>query len=315
MSRETKLRLQIFSGIGFATLITLVSAIIYFNRLSYLLEQNASIIAHTEEQISKANQLEPLMYEVLKYKIDQSKNPQLSNTGEYRTVLNEVDRCLVALHHIATLEQTRFPIILKSLQKLEAAANDIINLPIQGTDTEMHEQMIGMQFTFRSQAHLFIDSLLASRETLIESNKKSIESLKDLTILSIALALAIYLYTFIKIYQSSKYLRKSILEIRRINADYLTITEKMEMTNWSLQTNASIIERLSGINEEEKICEIVMDEFKKAMPVAAAAIYVRPFATETFLRYAHTGLDTEESPKSFLEGEGFLGKVVADKTP
>lgn len=315
MSRETKLRLQIIIGIGCATLIILLSTIIYSIRLSRYLEQNNSIIAHTEEQISKVDQLEPLMYKVLQYKIDHSKNSQLSNTGEYWTVLNEVDRCMLALHQIAYLEQTRFPAILEGLQKLEAAANDIINHSSEGSNTEMHEQMIGMQFTFRSQIHFFVDALLASRETLIESNNNRIKSLKDFTILSMAIALAIYLYTFIKIHQSFRYLRKSIRETRRMNADYLTVTENMEMTNWSLQINASIIERLSGINEEEKICEIVMDEFKKAMPVAAAAIYVRPFATETFLRYAHTGLDTEESPKSFIEGEGFLGKVVADKTP
>src|SRR5690606_42038030 len=47
----------------------------------------------------------------------------------------------------------------------------------------------------------------------------------------------------------------------------------------------------------------------------AAAVYVQAFATETFVCDALSGLEAEGWANTLLEGEGFSGKVVADKTP
>lgn len=316
MNKDTKLKLQTFSSIGFATLIILVASVFFFNRLSQLLQHNEAIIAHTEEQIFEANELEPLLYKVLQHKADQIEGQQGDQTAEFQTTLDKVEETLATLKKISSEELDRFPIIPESFQKLETSVNDIISFSVDNTDEQLlFKEQTTLQFNLRTQVHQFIDSFLASRETLVSANKKSIQTSKDITIIAISLALFIFLYTFIKIYQTSIFLRRSSAEVRRVNADYLKVTEKMEMTNWSLETNALIIERLSGINEEEKISEIVLGAFKEAIPVAAAAIYVRPFATDTYIRRAHTGIEADQSTKSFIEGEGYLGKIVQDKLP
>lgn len=315
MKRDTKLKLQIFSSIGFATLIILLSAIIFFSRLSNLLQQNDLIIAHTEEQILQANELEPLLYKILQYKIAQISAPHTTTPADYQTILHDVDQSLIALQQIAAHEQVRYPIITNNFANLEKTVRDIIAFTIVSTDAQAFKELTILQFNLRTHTHLFIDSLLDSRQSFVEANKQSIQTLKEITISAIVIALLIYLYTFIKIYQSTLYLRKSGKEIRHLNTEYLKVTEEMEMTNWSLETNATLIERLSGINEEDKISRIVLEELKKAVKVAAAAIYIRPFGTNRYIRRAHTGIEANQGIKSFTEGEGLLGKIVEDKTP
>lgn len=314
MNKDTKLKLQLFSSIGFATLIILSSALFLFSRLPQLLQQNEIIISKTEDQIFRCNKLEPLLFKIIQYKSDYATQTEGINAIDYQSTLNDIDQTLVDIKKIAIDKQTRDQTIIDRFEKLEKVTFEITYASINevGNKENFFLELIDKQNNARIQVHQFIDALILLREDQITQNKKNIQLAKDITIGLIAIALFIFIYTFFKIFQIIQYIRKSSRELRDINADYHVVAEKMEITNWVLQSNAVLIERLSGIDEEEKISNIALELFNETLPLAAAAIFIRPFGSDSFHLKASTGISPEHETISFRDNEGYLGKIAYD---
>ncbi|HMR18348.1 MAG TPA: response regulator [Sphingobacterium sp.] len=315
MNKDTKLKLQLFSSIGIATLIILFSAIFFFIRLSHLLQQNEVIIANTEDQIFYCNKIEPLLFKIIQYKSDYATQKEGINTIDYQFTQDEIDQTLVMIKKIAIDEQLHNQTIIDKFEKLEKAVSEITTIPDSAVENQEKFllELIDKQYLIRVQVHQFIDALLLSREDQVTLNKKSIQLAKDISIGLIAIALFIFIYTFIKIFQAIQYMRKSSRKLRHINADYRMIAEKMEITNWVAESNALLIERLSGIDQEEKISNIVLGLLNETLPITATSVFIRKSGSDTFLLRSSSGIEPEHKIASFSEGKGYLGKIAHDK--
>lgn len=315
MNKDKKLKLELFSSIGFATLIILFSAIFYFNRISELLRQNEATIAKTEDQIFYCNTIEPQIFNLIKHKSAYATQNEPINTADYQARLSELDQTLAIIKKTSIDNSEQDQALLDSFEDLEKTISEIRTLPISNAENkeDFLSVLIDKQYLVRVQVHQLIDALLQTREAQISQNKKNVQLTNDITIGLVVIALFIFIYTFIKIYQTVQYMRRSSNKLHEINKDYHSVTEKMETTNWVLETNALLIERLSGIDEEEQISKIVLSLLNETLPLTAASVFIRQFGSNKFFLRSATGIDPEHRTELFKEGEGYLGKIVQDK--
>jgi signal transduction histidine kinase/DNA-binding response OmpR family regulator len=282
--------------------------------MSYLSRQNEAAIASTQAQIANYSTLETNLFKIIRYQSSQRSLGKISAATDYQTSKDDLSQTLEDIK--SGYEKLGNPDLINAHQKLQTIADDLLSsedTDEQGQD-EFFLSLIDKQHHIKAQVDQSIQNLIKFRDDQLLENRHKAQRLKDLTTGLVAIALFISLYTFIKIFQTVQLMRKSSRELRRINDDYHLMTDKMETTNWVLESNAVLIERLNGVDEEEEISKIILGLFNENLPMTAAAVFVRTFGTDRFVLRSATGIRSEHQLRSFQEGEGHLGKVVQDKS-
>ncbi len=318
MNNRNKLKFQLFLSIGFASLIIICSTVYFFKQLSSFLQKNEEIISNTLQQTSYANKLESDLFKLIQYKTDYLAQNKHLNNLPYQSTINEISHTLLALENSS--KQSKKSAIVQEFDKLNTISLEITDIQrfienIQDNPKDkVISDLIGEQTKAKTTLDQFINELILARQTKLKESSTNITIAKRITITSITVALFIILYTFIKVYQILQYVRQSRLELKQLNTDFQTATTNIENTNWALQSVSLLNEKLSGVDDENKISKEVLDMFNTVLPLATSAMYIRKVDSDEFHLKSSQGINAVHRLTTFKSGEGYLGKVADDKT-
>src|SRR5690606_12634774 len=236
----------------------------------------------------------------------------------YQSTINGISHSLLALENSSP--QSKNPAIITEFNTLNTISLEITDIQNFIDNIQSHAKdkvvldLIAEQTKAKTTLDQYINELIQARQSKLKESNTKITIAKQLTIISIGIALLIILYTFIKVYQALQYVRKSRLALKQLNADFQIATTKIENTNWALQSVSLLNEKLSGIDDENTISDEVLALFNAVLPLVAGTIYICKVNSDVFYLKSSLGIDPRHKITSFKRGEGYLGKVADDKT-
>ncbi|WP_158499928.1 response regulator [Sphingobacterium paucimobilis] len=271
--------------------------------------RNDEIIKNSQDQLQAATAINTDFYNLTRARIDKVKGRQGADL-KISTQLETLKKQAAALENISTENGEnakhlidRIKLVIADTYSPEMAASK---------DSEigywLEEQEKNLDST-----NAFVGSVIANRAKEMTTNEKYINDVKSVTTGLITISLLIIGYVFYKIFQLLYQLRKSSNELKKVNKEFEEARTKIENTNWVLEHSAYLADQISGIDESQKISNIVVNLLNQQVPLQAVAIYIRKPDSYEFERTAALGLRNASNFLRFTSGEGFLGKIVEDK--
>ncbi len=178
MNKRKKLEIQLFSSIGFATLIIISSSVYFFIQLSRFLQQNEEIIANTLQQTSYANQLESELFRVIQYKVDYLASKQYPNIFPTFPATDQIRNLLTALENSAVIQDNTS--IHTEFRKLNDISSQIIdNHRFSESITNLPKEQVALsllseQTRTKTILDKFIDEILVIRQTKLTESRENI---------------------------------------------------------------------------------------------------------------------------------------------
>ncbi|MBL1411324.1 response regulator [Sphingobacterium faecale] len=271
--------------------------------------RNDEIIKNSQDQLQAATIINTDFYNLTRAQIDKVKG-QSQADFEISTYIEKLKKQVITLENISAENSEnakrlieRIKVVLKSSHGLDEREqkDKVINFWI----AEQEENL--------ESTNIFIGSIIANRAKEMASNEKYINDVKSVTTVLIAISLLIIAYVFYKIFQLLYQLRKSTSELKIVNKEFEEARDKIENTNWVLENSAYLADKISGIDESQKISNIVINLLHQQTSLQAAAIYIRKPDSYEFEQMASLGLKDNSSLFRFTSGEGLLGMIVESK--
>ncbi|NGM64736.1 hypothetical protein [Sphingobacterium sp. SGR-19] len=148
-------------------------------------------------------------------------------------------------------------------------------------------------------------------DSVVNGLNQSADVLKTRTYILIAFLMLVLLYILNRIVKTIRELRQRSKETHLLNKEIQAAQKKIEDSNWVLSESSKLNERISGVDDDNKIAQIAFNTILEAIEPHAAAIYIRKVHSYEYELKQHIGVDsTSKLPESFLEGEGLLGRVA-----
>ncbi|MDR2284734.1 MAG: response regulator [Sphingobacterium sp.] len=309
MNKRNKLKTQVFISIVIAIAIILVSILYLFNQFSNYMVRNDEIIKNSQDQLQAATTINTDFYNLTRARIDKIKDRQDAES-EVTTHKNALKKQVITLQTISSENKENAQHLIERIQFVltNTVAPDAALSKDQAISHWIEEQEKNLQAT-----NVFVGSVITNRAKEMASNEKYINDVKSVTTGLITLSLLIIGYVFYKIFQLLYQLRKSSSELKAVNKEFEEARIKIEDTNWILENSAYLADKISGIDESQKISSIVINLLNQQVPLQAIAIFIRKPDSYEFTLSASLGLKNTANVTGFVSGEGFLGKVVEDK--
>lgn len=315
MTKRNVLKLQLVISIGLAYLVIIISAVYFSNELIKYSTTNDNVIKSAEERFSTSSLIESNLYHIIQYKGYYKLNNQTPDPGRIK------DEKHAALNRLLILEtkDAYYKTANPAEKNLRAIVERIIDLEkfdqliANKTANQITQYLTEEQEDTKLAINQYVSYLVKQRETVLTANKAEFDQAKNTILILICVSLIVILYTFLKIYQILDYLRKSSYDLKQINNQFKIAREQIENTNWGLETNNKLIEKISGLDDEKKISKLSLDILSEVTPLYGGTIYVRKIDSYEFRLQSSLGIDAAWCPKTFLIGEGLLGKVVDEQ--
>ncbi|TJZ61206.1 response regulator [Sphingobacterium olei] len=314
MSQRNILKLQVLISIGLAYIVIIFSAIYFFNKLNKFTNENELIINLAEERFTTSTAIESNLYHIIQYKAHYTTNNLQADALRIRADKD------AALNGLIKLERgsNYFHSIGQAQHKLREVVEQITDLAYFEQQLKNKDrnavalQLVAEQEETKDAVNSYTRFVIEERTEALLKNKEGFDESKKIILALICISLAVILYTFFKVFQLLEYLRTSREDLKKMNNQFIVASEKIENTNWVLETNNRLIEEVSGIDDEDKISKIVLDILAEVTPLYGATIYIRKIDSYEFRLSKSIGVDEKRCPTSFTSGEGLLGKVVED---
>ncbi|GGH05531.1 response regulator [Sphingobacterium alkalisoli] len=315
MNHRYILKLQVLISIGLAYIVIIFSALYFLNKLNKFTNENELIINLAEERFTTSTAIESNLYHIIQYKSHYTTNNLLPEALRIREDKNAALDGLIKLesgsNYFHSIGQAQ-----KNLRELVERVVDLAHFEHQRQNKDQREialQLATEQEETKNVLNSYTHFVIEERTEALAKNKKEFDESKKIALVLMCISLLVILYTFFKVFQLLEYLRTSRKELKKLNTQFITASEKIENTNWVLETNNRLIEDISGIDDENEISKITLKILNQVTPFYGATMYIRKMASSEF-RLSHSiGVDEKNCPPTFFSGKGLLGKVVEGK--
>lgn len=312
MARRNIIQLQLLISIVLAYLVIIFSALYFFNKLNSFTDKNELIINLAEERFATSTAIESNLYHIIQYKAHYATNNLQPDAQRIKEDKNEALNGLIKLETHNSYFHSNGP-VQKNLRELVERITDLAYFEQQlkhKNRNEIASYLVDEQEETKSALNTYTQFIIEQREEGLAKNKERFDDSKKIVLALICISLVVILYTFFKVFQLLEYLRTSRKELKEMNNQFIVASEKIENTNWVLETNNKIIEEISGIDDEDEISKIALNILDGVTPFYGATIYIRKIGSNEFRLSNSVGVDKNLCPSSFITGEGLLGKVV-----
>ena len=309
MNKRKRLKTQVFISIGVATSIIILSILYLFSQFSNYMVRNDEILKNSQDQLQAAATINTDFYNLTRARIDLIKGKD----GAEFEISNHTDalkKQIIALENISAENRENAKRLIDRIKKILSPSR---TAEIDATRSNSIDYWIEEQETNLEATNVYIASVIANKAKEMSKNEKYINDVKSVTTGLISISLLIIGYVFFKIFQLLNQLRKSSDELKAVNREFEDARTKIENTNWILENSAALADKISGIDESQKISNLVVNSLNKQIPLQAIAIYVRKLDSYEFEQTAALGLKNPSTLNQFIIGEGFLGKIAEDK--
>lgn len=272
--------------------------------------RNDEIIKNSQEQLQLATTVNNEFYNLTRARIDFIKGLNGAET-EIAKNTQELEEQVANVRKVSFQNSENAKHLI---DRIEAVLNTSSSLDKGLPKDEAINYWLTEQEKNLESTKIFIESVIANRGVEMTKNEKHINDVENITIGLIIISLLIIAYSFYKIFQILTQLRKSSIELKKVNKDFEEARIHIEDTNWVLEKSAHLADRISGIDDSYKISQIVAKLLNEQLSIQAIAIYVRKLDSYQFERTAALGLKNTLNLENFVSGEGFLGKIVEDKS-
>lgn len=157
-------------------------------------------------------------------------------------------------------------------------------------------------------------SSLQELHNIVDEFSQSADASKTRTYILISVLMLILLYIITRIVIAMRELGQRSKETHLLNKEIQVAQKQIEDTNWMLSESSKLNERISGIDDENKIAEIAFDTILETIDAHAAALYIRKVDSHEYILKQQVGVDsTGKLSETFLEGEGLMGHIAKSK--
>ncbi|MHC8948105.1 response regulator [Sphingobacterium hungaricum] len=316
MTKNNKYRIQITLSIVSAYLLIVLSFFYFFNQLTNSTDYSERIIQITGEKLALTSQLHGEVSKVIQQKALFIQNNNRLNLNSYSKSQDSIQTIFARLNKSDEVSNENSS-IFKSLKTNIDSITDLENfkqISSSKSSQELTIQLVSEQQTARNLIDSMDNDLLKARDRIVFEKHKDIQKAKIITISAIIVALFIIFYVLYKVIKALNFLRESAKNEFKLNKELKDVSKKVESANWVLEHSTILYEKLNGIDDERKICDITIQTASESLSSYASAIYIRKIDSYEFHLRAEQGLaNKNENQNSFLEGEGFLGSIVKNK--
>lgn len=142
----------------------------------------------------------------------------------------------------------------------------------------------------------------------------TISIMKMRTLVLIVLLMLFLMFLINRIVKTIRELRRRSVEMHQLNKEIQAAQKQIEDTNWALAHASKLNERISGVDEEDRIAKIAFDSILDSIGLYAAALYIRRTDSDEYILKQHIGVDpTLPLLRSFIEGEGLIGHIAKNR--
>lgn len=157
-------------------------------------------------------------------------------------------------------------------------------------------------------------SSLQELHHIVDEFSQSADASKTRTYILISLLMLILLYIITRIVIATRELGQRSKETHLLNKEIQAAQKQIEDTNWVLSESSKLNERISGVDDENKIAQIAFDTILETIDAHAAALYIRKVDSHEYTLKQQVGVDnTSKLSETFLEGEGLMGHIVKSR--
>lgn len=178
----------------------------------------------------------------------------------------------------------------------------------QGIDKQI-EKFKGIGSKIQEQV-----SSLHEFDSIVDELNQSADALKTRTYILIGFLMLILLYILNRIVKTMSELGQRSKETHLLNKEIQAAQKQIEDTNWVLTESSKLNERISSIDDENKIAQVAFETILETINTHAAALYIRKVDSYEYALKQQIGVDSASKlPETFLEGEGLAGHVAKSK--
>lgn len=314
MTKNNKYRIQITLSIVGAYLLIVLSFFYFFNQLTNNTDYSERIIQITGEKLALTSQLHGEVSKIIQQKALYLQDSNSFNSNTYTKSQNLINSIFSNLNKSDEVYNKNSS-IFNSLKSNIDSITDFDQFKLISSTKSSQElaiQLVSEQQLARSLIDSLNNDLLHARDNIVLQKHKGIKTAKIITISAIIIALFIIFYVLYKVIKALNFLRESARNEFKLNKELKEVSKKVESANWVLEHSTILYEKLNGIDDERKICNITIQTSSESLSSYAAAIYIRKIDSYEFHMQAEQGL-ANKNHSSFVEGEGFLGSIVKNK--
>jgi len=307
MIKNNRMKSQLISSSIISLLIMLIGATYLFYSINIFTSRNEKILSDAQEKLYLTTTINTHLKELIHANIDKAHNPN-TNRQIIRSIKTDLQKELLKLEEYAKSNQY--------VNQLIQHSNEIIKTSETPLYTDANE--VVAYWNAQDQKTLivtntFINDVVNKRVKEIEENENSFGFAKNVIIILITLVIIFISFTFYKVIQTLQQLKETTDDLTLINDNFLIAKVEIENSNWILEKSAMISEGISGLDDERKICNVVINILNKHLQTPAIAIYVRKPESSIFELCADHGVNKDLAIKEFISNDGFLGKIAGDR--
>lgn len=315
MKKESIQRWKIFSGIIAAYIIVLSIVVFFFSTLSRKVDDIKSLSEQMQERIDLLDEIDQVFISAVqqkgKYLFTSDTQPLLQLSVINKTIASP----LKSLKNTSSADKD----ILNHLANLENRLQQFFDRSqLIALDSKTSKEKADFLASEQSIVHKEIISL---RHELVETKQRqtasiyeNIKNIKRSVYILTALPFLFVLFLFNRIIRIFKELGLRSKQTHLLNKELQGVRTDIEDANWVLQESSILNEAISGLDHEDQIAAVSFDTVLKSLDFYAGTLYIRKVDSQEYRLKRKIGINKENTILStFLEGEGLLGHVTAEK--
>lgn len=307
MTTNNTLKNQLITSCIITLIVLILGSAYLFYSITKFNAQNERILENTQQQIAISTTIDSNLKELFRYHMEKSThndqlNPKINST------LEKLDSEAANLQVYAPVN----PSVQNLVKHVESIVknNNSINFDnsSQAGDFWLNQDQITTQVI-----NNFINSVITKRTELIANNKSDFNIAIFIIGSLIFCIFLLIVFTFNRVIKAINNLKETTDNLTAVNNNFLQAQNDIQKSNWVLEKSALISEGISGLDDENEICNVVSSILNDHIQTPAIAIYIKKPETKILQLCKTHGINNQYAVERFHLGDGFLGKIADDK--